>query len=165
MLVLVADDVTAYVEEFNDININAVFFPDFSFECALKSFVKLHTSARDFPFAAFVFRFLAPEREKKSSFTIKDRRSHANSDVVYTPLHNTCRRRLFLATTLAGWFAAAFAHAVFDVFAACFTRRASARLTHTITPSHIVFYHKIFLMGYIIFSLDKINHVVYFVHH
>lgn len=42
---------------------------------------------------------------------------------------------LLFATTLEGWFATAFAHAVFDVFAARFTRRASTHLTHTITPS------------------------------
>ena len=51
--------------------------------------------------------------------------------VINTTLH---RVHLFLTTTLGGWFAAAFTHAVFDILAAGFAFCTSACLTHTITP-------------------------------
>lgn len=44
-------------------------------------------------------------------------------------------RFLLLTTALGGRLATTFAHAVFDIFAARFTRLATTALTHTITPS------------------------------
>lgn len=57
-------------------------------------------------------------------------------------MHNAKRIWLFLTTTLGGWLATAFAHAVFDGLATGFTWCAPACLTHIITSSLPLFYHR-----------------------